>query len=138
MPWRKWLRSLDLANGTKAKIRNHLSALFSHCIRHELYNKLNPIASVRQSAVRQRDPDYLTLEEMTGIVAGIESPVVRVMVATAAASALWRSEIRGLRWSDLDFEKLWFNLRRGLVHKDETKPKTKASRKGVPMNAGTG
>jgi integrase len=63
----------------------------------------------------------------------IESPVVRVMVATAAASALRRSEIRGLRWSDLDFDKLWFNLRRGLVHKDETKLKTKASRKGVPM-----
>jgi integrase len=129
----KWLRSLDLANGTKAKIRNHMSALFSHCIRHELYDKLNPIASVRQSAVRQRDPDYLTLEEMTGIVAGIESPVVRVMVATAAASALRRSEIRGLRWADLDFDKLWFNLSRGLVHKDETKLKTKASRKGVPM-----
>lgn len=129
----KWLRSLDLANGTKAKIRNHMSALFSHCIRHELYDKLNPIASVRQSAVRQRDPDYLTLEEMTAIIAGIESPVVRVMVATAAASALRRSEIRGLRWSDLDFEKLWFNLRRGLVHKDETKLKTKASRKGVPV-----
>ena len=64
----KWLRSLDLANGTKAKIRNHMSALLSHCIRHELYDKLNPIASVRQSAVRQRDPDYLTLEEMTAII----------------------------------------------------------------------
>ena len=53
----KWLRSLVLAPASKAKIRNHMSALFSHCIRHELYNKLNPIASVRQSAVRQRDPD---------------------------------------------------------------------------------
>jgi hypothetical protein len=32
----KWLRSLeDLAPGSKAKIRNHMSALFSHCIRHE-------------------------------------------------------------------------------------------------------
>jgi integrase len=55
----KWLRSLDLAPGTKAKIRNHMSALFSHCIRHELYTKLNPIASVRQSAVWQHDPDIL-------------------------------------------------------------------------------
>jgi integrase len=44
----KWLRGLvDLAPGSKAKIRNHMSALFSHCIRHELYSKLNPIASVR-------------------------------------------------------------------------------------------
>lgn len=130
----KWLRSLDLANGTKAKIRNHMSALFSHAIRHELYEKLNPIASVRQSAVRETDPDILTLEEMKAIIGGIESQVIRVMVAVATASALRRSELRGLKWSDLDFEGLWFHLQRGLVNKDETKLKTKASRKGVPMN----
>jgi integrase len=51
----------------------------------------------------------------------------------AATTALRRSEIRGLRWSDVDFELAWLHLRRGLVRKDETKLKTKASRKGVPM-----
>jgi integrase len=129
----KWLRSLDLAPGSKAKIRNHMSALFSHCIRHELYTKLNPITSVRQSAVRQRDPDILTLEEMRAILENIEPLAIRVMVAVAAASALRRSELRGLKWEDLDFEARWFNLRRGLVRKDETTLKTKASRKGVPI-----
>jgi len=130
----KWLRSLDLANGTKAKIRNHMSALFTHCIRHELYDKLNPISSVRQSAVRENDPEILTIEEMKAIIGGIESHAVRVMVAVATASALRRSELRGLKWSDLDLDALWFNLQRGLVNKDETRLKTKASRKGVPMN----
>jgi integrase len=130
----KWLRGLDdLAPGSKAKIRNHMSALFSHLIRHELYTKLNPIASVRQSAVRQRDPDILTLEEMRGILENIEPLAIRVMVAVAAASALRRSEMRGLKWEDLDFEARWINLRRGMVRKHETKMKTKASRKGVPM-----
>jgi integrase len=130
----KWLRGLDrLAPGSKAKIRNHLSALFSHCIRHELYSKLNPIASVRQSAVRQRDPDILTLEEMRAILENIKPVAIRVMVAVAAASALRRSEMRGLKFEDLDFKSLWINLRRGLVRKHETKMKTKASRKGVPM-----
>jgi integrase len=130
----QWLRKLDLAPGTKAKIRNHLSAVFAHCIRHELYTKLNPIASVRQSAVRQSDPDILTLDEMKSIIGGIESQVIRVMVAVATASALRRSELRGLKFSDLNFDGLWFQLRRGIVNKDETKLKTKASRKGVPMN----
>ncbi len=130
----KWLRSLDLAPGSKTKIRNHMSGLFSHCIRHELYKKLNPISSVRQSAVRQRDPDILSLDEMKAIIGGIESEAIRVMVATAATSALRRSELRGLRWEDLDFERLWFNLRRGVVRKHQTKMKTRASRKGVPMN----
>jgi integrase len=129
----KWLRSLPHAPGTKAKIRNHMSALFNHCIRHELYSKLNPISSVRQSATRQRDPDILTLDEMRLTLANIEPQAIRVMVTVAAASALRRSEIRGLKWKDLDLGKMWFKLERGLVGKDETKLKTKASRKGVPM-----
>jgi integrase len=64
-----------------------------------------------------------------------ESEAIRVMVSTAATSALRRSELRGLKWEDLDFEKLWFHLRRGVVRKHQTKMKTRASRKGVPMNA---
>lgn len=130
----KWLRSLDWAPATKAKIRNYLSALFTHCIRHELYGKLNPIATVRQGAVRQRDPDILTVEEMRALLSHIGPPAIRVMVAMAASSALRRSEMRGLKWSDLDFEKRWLNLKRGLVGKDQTKLKTKASRKGVPLS----
>jgi len=129
----KWFRSLDLAPASKAKIRNHMSALFTHCIRHELYSKLNPIASVRQSAVRQREPDVLALDELKAILENIESPIVHLMVLTAAASALRRSELRGLKWVDLDFQRLWFNLQRGIVGKDVTHMKTTASRKGVPM-----
>jgi integrase len=129
----KWLRSLDLANGSKAKIRNHLSALFSHCIRHELYDKLNPIASVRQSSIRERDPDILTLDEIKSLIAQITTEAIRVMVAVAATTALRRSEIRGLKWSDLDFSGLWIGVKRGVVRKTQTKLKTKASRKGVPM-----
>ena len=55
------------------------------------------------------------------------------MVAVAAASALRRSEFRGLKWADLDFEKLWFSLKRGLVNKHVTNLKTRAARKRVPM-----
>jgi integrase len=129
----KWLRSLDLAPASKAKIRNHMSALFSHCIRHELYGKLNPIATVRQSAVRQRDPDILTLDELRAILSNIEPPAIKMMVAVASASALRRSEVRGLKWADLDLDACWFNLKRGYVSKSETKMKTKASRKGMEM-----
>jgi integrase len=129
----KWLRSLDLAPGSKAKIRNHLSALFSHAIRHELYGQINPIKAVRQSAVRLRDPDVLTLDEMKSILSRIESTAIRLMVVIAATTGLRRSEIRGLRWSDLDFEQRWIKLQRGFVREGETTLKTKASRKGVPL-----
>jgi integrase len=130
----KWLRNLDLAPGTKSKIRNLLHVLFNHLIRHELYTRVNPITAVRQSAKRLREPDVLTLEEMQAILSHISVPAIRVMVLTAAASGLRRSEWRGLKFEDLQFEDLWFNLRRGLVRKDETQMKTEASRKGLPMN----
>ena len=141
----KWLRGLTFANGTKAKIRNHLSALFSHAIRHELYTptfqgtagkrlQFNPISAVRQSSVREADPEILSIDELKAILSRIQSPAIKVMVALAATSALRRSELRGLKWEDLDFEGLWLRLRRGLVRKEVTKMKTKASRKGVPMN----
>jgi len=129
----KWLRSLNLAPGTKAKIRNHLSSLFSHCIRHELYSKANPISSVRQSAKRRREPDILTVDELKAIIARIGPPAIRVMVLVAGSSALRRSELRGLKWCDLDFDDLWFHLRRGVVRKHQTQMKTEASRKGIPM-----
>jgi integrase len=129
----KWLRSLALAPASKAKIRNHMSSLFSHCIRHELYNKLNPIASVRQGAVRQHDPDILTLDEMRAILGNIKPAAIKMMVAVAAASALRRSEVRGLKWADLDLDKCWFNLHRGYVSQAATKMKTKASRRGMEM-----
>jgi integrase len=129
----RWLRGLDLANGTKAKIRNHLSALFSHAIRHELYSRLNPISSVHQSAVRERDPDTLTIKEMEATIATIGPQAVRVMVMVAATTAIRRSELRGLRWADVDFEGLKLSLRRGLFRKKETSMKTKALRKPVPI-----
>lgn len=129
----RWLRGLDLAPGTKAKIRNHMSALFSHCIRHELYTKRNPISSVRQSAVRMKDPEILTVEEIQGIISWIEPLPIRMMVMVAATTACRRSEVRGLRWRDIDFEGLWLKLKRGVVRKEETPMKTKASRRGVPI-----
>jgi integrase len=122
-----------LAPASKAKIRNHMSALFSHCIRHELYTKLNPIAPVRQSAVRQRDPDILTLDEMRSIINNIKPAAIKMMVAVASASALRRSEVRGLKWADLDLDACWFKLQRGYVSKSETRMKTKASRRGMEM-----
>jgi site-specific recombinase XerD len=82
-----WLRSLDLAPASKAKIRNLLSSLFSHCIRHELYTRANPMASVPQSAKRLKEPEVFTLEEMSAIIANIPEDAIRVMVIVAAATA---------------------------------------------------
>jgi integrase len=133
----KWLRSLDdLAPASKAKIRNHMSSVFSHAIRHELFfprEGIKPIAKVRQGAKRRREPDTLSLPEIRAILDRIEPQAIKVMVVVAASSGLRRSEIRGLKWMDCDLAAHWFHMRRGVVRKHETRLKTEASRKGVPM-----
>jgi hypothetical protein len=56
----EWLDSIKRAKGTKAKIRNLMSALFTHAMRYEWVDR-NPIKLVRQSAKRERIPDVLEL-----------------------------------------------------------------------------
>src|SRR5579859_5362562 len=69
----EWLRALPLANGSRAKIRNIMSALFNHAIRYELTER-NPIRFVRQSGKRERAPDVLTAEEFKGLLAELDGP----------------------------------------------------------------
>ena len=56
----EWLGGIKRARGTKAKIRNIMSALFHHAMRYE-WTERNPIKLVRQSAKREKIPDVLEL-----------------------------------------------------------------------------
>jgi integrase len=129
----EWLHSLTLADGTKAKIRNIMSAVFQHGLRHQLI-ATNPIRGlVRQSAKRRKEPDILTADEMRSIMQRL-SPLHRTMVFLAGATGLRFSELRGLQWQDVDFASGTLNLRRGVVKNNVTDLKTAASRKPVPLH----
>ena len=104
-----WLAELELAPGTKAKIRNVMSAIFNHAIRHEWTDK-NPItgpmrgAGVRQSAKRQQIPVVLDVDEIKRLLTELQQPTL-AMMALDGATGLRRSELLGLKWSDIDFQK---------------------------------
>lgn len=149
----KWLRSLKatkktparpgsktmvekrLAPGTKSKIRNQMSALFSFAILHDLWpdKKRNPIEPVKQSAKRRREPDVLKLGEVRALLAELPEAIHRTAIYIAAAAALRRSELRGLKWSDIDFEEGWLHVRRGVIQRKHSRAKTEASRRGIPL-----
>src|SRR6266852_3794290 len=128
-----WLKSLPLARGSKAKIRNLMSALYSHAIRWEWAEK-NPIKSVRQSAKRMRTPDVLTPEEITALLAKLPEPL-RTACELDAFTGLRRGELIGLQWQDVDFENLLLHVRRSVVMRVEGIPKTEASAKDVPLDS---
>jgi integrase len=128
-----WLKILPLARGSKAKIRNIMSALFSHALRWE-WAERNPIRSVRQSAKRLRTPDVLTPAEITALLANLPEPL-RTAIELDAFTGLRRGELIGLQWEDVDFENLLVHVRRSVVMMVEGAPKTEASAKDLPLDA---
>ncbi len=135
-----WLRRLlrvdrcPLANPTKAKIRNLMSVLFNHAIRHEwLEQGRNPILLVRQSAKRQRIPEWLEPEELSALLSQLDR-CFRLMVFLDAATGLRRSELFALKWGDVEFENLQIVVRRSIYRSVVGNCKTEASKKPVPMD----
>ena len=128
-----WLRGLDLARGSRAKIRNDFSVLFNHACRHELFDR-NPIRFVRQSAKRRRAPEVLTGAEIKVLVENL--PVrERTLVLLAASTGLRQGELFGLKWRDVDFDHGELNVIRSIVCGVEGRCKTESSQKPVPMHS---
>ncbi len=128
----EWLESLELTPTTKTKLRNIMSAVYSHGIRHE-WISFNPISKVRCSAKRLREPDVLTPGEFQALLR--ELPLrERVMVMIAGSTGLRRSELFALRWSDVNFFTMEIAVTRSCVRNHFGDTKTDASRKPVPLH----
>ncbi len=142
----KWLKNFTKENGepysrpTKAKIRNIMSAVFNHAIHYEfLPQGMNPITLVRQTMKRMRMrvpdvPDVLDAKEVTELFTRL-SPRDRVMVLLDATTGLRRSELIGLKWSDVDFEQLELSVTRSVYQSVVGRCKIEASRKLDPWVA---
>jgi len=146
----RWLRAAEVADGTKAKLKCVMSALFSHAVRWEFCGH-NPISSgipvgsggkrgpstgVRVSAKRQEAPLFLSPEQ---VKLGLTKLGFRdqLLVFLDGALGTRRGELGALRWSDCNFDSMSFSVqhsyywRRG-GHLKATK--TEASAKVLPMH----
>lgn len=146
----RWLLATDVADGTKAKIKCVMSALFSHAVRWEFCGH-NPISSgtpvgsggrrgpstgVRVSAKRQKSPLKLTAEQVARALTELEYRD-QLLVFLDAGLGTRRGELGALRWMDCDFTNLIFDIqhsyywRRG-GHLVDTK--SEASAQPLPMH----
>jgi integrase len=125
-----------LAGGTKVKIRNIMSAIFRHGMRHELLPRVeaaNPMKYVRQSGKRQRIPVVLEVEQFQSLFGALRQRE-RTMVLLDCGSGLRCGELIGLQWRDLDFVRKQMNVTRSVVDMVTGKVKTEASQKTVPLD----
>jgi integrase len=133
VPVEDWLKTLPLANGSKAKVREVFGAAFRHAIRHELY-LTNPIASVRQVRKRAVEPEILEPVEIAAILRELDGvEPVRTAFLIAAIMGMRRGEIFGLKWTDIDFVRAVLHVRRSYVDGIEGPPKTESSRRALPI-----
>jgi integrase len=128
----QWMRSLPVARSTCAKIRNVMSVLFNHTIRHGI-GSVNPIRLVRQSAKRKKIPLVLTPDEIRKLIAAL--PVKEsTLVFLDAVTGLRMSELFGLKWGDIWFATGEISVIRSIVQQVVGPCKTEASQKPVPMD----
>jgi integrase len=128
----EWLRSLPLANGSRAKIRNLMHAMFNHAVRWEWHDR-NPITHVRQSAKRQKVPVVLNIEQLRSLLENLKEPG-KTAVLLDILTGLRVSELLGLKWSDVDFENLQLHVTRSISLQRVGPCKTEASQKPVPLD----
>jgi integrase len=128
-----WLDSIKRARGTRAKIRNIMSAVFNHAMRYEWLDS-NPIKLVRQSAKRERTPDVLELAELQLLLSNLDVRE-RTLVLLDAATGLRVSELLALRWEDVNFKTLELSVTRSIWHQVVGNCKTEASAKPVPLDS---
>jgi integrase len=128
-----WLRSLPLARSSCAKIRNLMSVVFNHGIRYEICDR-NPIQLVRQSAKRKAAPVILSPNEVQKLIS-VLSIRERTLVLLAFGTGLRMSELFGLKWHDIDFEKNEISVTRSIVFQVVGLCKTEASQKPVPLDS---
>src|SRR6516225_9945293 len=148
----RWLRATGVADGTKAKIKCVMSALFSHAVRWEFCGH-NPISSgipvgsggkrgpstgVRISAKRQRSPLKLTAEQVALVLTQLEFRD-QLLVFLDAGLGTRRGELGALRWKDCDFDNQTFDIRHSYYwrrggHLVDTK--SEASAQPLPMHPG--
>lgn len=130
----EWLEKLKLAPGSRAKIRNQMSAIFRHGIRwgwigeHE-----NPITTVRTSSKRLTVPETLTAEEFLTLYGRLPDRE-RAMVTICATTGLRISETLGLKWGDIDFVDGLADVLRSVVDGEVGDCKSEISKQPVPLD----
>ena len=113
--------------------RNLLSKIFETAKKWGYHSGPNPAAGVElPEKTPVREKHILELGQIPALLTVLEDPV-RTMVNLALLTGLRIGEILALDWVSLDFETSQIGVRRGYYRGMMSSPKTKCSRRSVPL-----
>jgi integrase len=115
--------------------RNLLSKIFDTAKKWRYHSGPNPAAGVElpeKTAVREKH--ILELGQIPGLLKVLEEPI-RTMVQLGLLTGLRIGEILALDWTSVDFSLGQIRLTRGYYRGMMSSPKTKGSRRSVPLPA---
>lgn len=125
------------SRATARKILTSLGSLVDEAIRRGLHAQ-NPVRAVKlpKTSNEEREGDQLEMpskEELRTIVSRAEGRW-RPLIVTAIFTGLRGSELRGLKWSDVDLSRQILQVRRRVDQWNEFgPPKSKAGKREVPL-----
>ena len=131
-----WLKKLSLAPKSKSHLKNLMRVLFNAAMRWELIPyALNPMSLVRvkNGSKRKREPMILSVDEFRKILDYIPEPF-RTMCVIAMCMGLRISEILGLKWCAVDWNRRQLEIRQSYVYGEAGDVKTLASHKSMPLH----
>jgi integrase len=131
-----WVNDLKLAGKSKGHIREMMHLLFNWAMRWELIPvDRNPLSLVRVkgSSKRTKVPRILTIKEFNLLLTRLKEPY-RTMALVALFLGPRVSEVMGLKWSDIDWERSNISIARSWVEGNVEDTKTEGSAKPLPMD----
>lgn len=101
----RWLDGVKGSERNRLHVYRVLNAALNVAVRWRLLDN-NPLRAVEIPKVRaSRKPDVLTLDEAAKYLEAFQGHALESIMVLALAAGLRRSELAGLRWSDLRFWK---------------------------------
>lgn len=101
----RWLDGVKGSERNRLHVYRVLNAALNVAVRWRLLDN-NPLRAVEIPKVRaSRKPDVLTLDEAAKYLEAFQGHVLEPIIVLALGAGLRRSELAGLRWSDLRFWK---------------------------------
>lgn len=130
-----------LDKGRTANTVKHYHANISNALKLALRQKMiayNPLSGVIIPKIENVTKKSFTAEQLKAILDYVENDIIRTGVYLSAYGGLRRSEVCGLTWDCVDFEKKLIHIRqtRTKVKREifEQKTKSKTSKRVIPLN----